>query len=104
MRLCSTGLRGGETVLNEFRKQAELLTPRQIRGYREDLDLTQKEFAAALDISETTVSRWENGVQIQQKCLDNLMRIFFWNLEVRQVMMEKRLPTFGCQGAARTAT
>jgi putative zinc finger/helix-turn-helix YgiT family protein len=90
-----------EAILREFRKQARLLLPEQIRGNREDLELTQKEFASALGINEATVSRWENAVQIQQKSLDKLMRLFFCHPDVRQLMIDQRLE---CLDYTRDAT
>jgi len=60
-----------------LRHQAGLLTPSQIRQDRERLGLTQKEIATALRISESTVSRWETGAQMQQRSMDLLLRAFF---------------------------
>jgi DNA-binding transcriptional regulator YiaG len=37
------------------------MTPDQIKRYRERLDLSQAEFAAALGVAQSTVSRWEAG-------------------------------------------
>ncbi len=60
-----------------FRAVARLLPPAEIRRRREALGVTQKQLAALLDVSESTVSRWETGSQIQQRAMDKLLRGFF---------------------------
>lgn len=85
----------GELVLDDganqqiseaFRSQAMLLTPEQIRGAREALGLTQKQLAQRLEVAEATLSRWETGVQIQQRSLDRLLRLFFAFDNVRNAL------------------
>jgi putative zinc finger/helix-turn-helix YgiT family protein len=71
-------------VTREFRAQAGLLEPEKIRGQREELGLTQRELANLLGIAEATLSRWETGVQIQQRAFDRFMRVFFKLPEVRR--------------------
>src|SRR5262249_51252387 len=66
-----------------FRRQVGLLTPDEIREKREALGLKQGELAAYLSVAPATLSRWENGVQIQQRCMDKLLRLFFDLPEVR---------------------
>ena len=78
-----------------FLGTAKLLTPQQIQQNRERLRLTQKEFAAALGVAEATVSRWENGVQIQQRSSDNLLRIFFGVPQVRLILMNQQISELG---------
>jgi putative zinc finger/helix-turn-helix YgiT family protein len=58
-----------------FRREARLLAPNEIRQGRENLRLTQKEFANLLGVGESTVSRWETGAQIQQRALDRFLRL-----------------------------
>src|SRR5579871_3808255 len=60
-----------------LRDAAGLLHPAEIRGRREALGLTQKGLARRLRIAEATLSRWETGAQIQQKCMDLMLRSFF---------------------------
>src|SRR5207237_5930376 len=48
-------------VSNALRAEAGLLTPEQIRRQREELGLTQKQLADALQVGESTLSRWETG-------------------------------------------
>jgi DNA-binding transcriptional regulator YiaG len=79
-----------------FRAEAGLLAPEQILKNLKDLGLSQREFAARLKISEATLSRWVTGAQIQQRSLDQMMRIFFAYPEVRQALMdETRLSQIG---------
>src|SRR5262249_46650185 len=66
-----------------FRRQVGLLTPDEIREKREALGVKQGELAAYLSVAPAALSRWENGVQIQQRCMDKLLRLFFDLPEVR---------------------
>jgi putative zinc finger/helix-turn-helix YgiT family protein len=75
-------------ITQEFLRQAKLLTPQQIRRKREALGLTQKQFATILGFAEATISRWETGTQIQQRSLDNYLRIFFAFPDVRRALMD----------------
>ncbi len=81
----------------EFLRQAKLLTPQQIRQQREALGLTQKTLASLLGFAEATVSRWETGAQIQQRSLDNLLRIFFGFPDVRKQLWDSSLSERGIQ-------
>jgi putative zinc finger/helix-turn-helix YgiT family protein len=69
-----------------LRAAVGLLSPSEIRAKRERLKLTQKQLANVLQISESTLSRWETGVQIQQRCMDKFLRCFFDVCEVRQYL------------------
>lgn len=71
-------------VTREFRVQLGLLEPAEIRGRREELGLTQRELANLLGIAEATLSRWETGIQIQQRAFDRFLRVFFALPEVRR--------------------
>ena len=91
----------GAVVLNDdmeqrldaaLRTAAGLLAPAEIRRRREALGLTQKELAAYLQISESTLSRWETGAQVQQRCMDRLLRGFFDVKEFRQYLAAPPLP------------
>jgi len=88
-------LAANQQITVEFLRQAKLLTPEQIRNGREALKLTQKQLASYLGIAEATMSRWETGGQIQQRSLDNLLRIFFACPDVRRKLMEKKLTKIG---------
>lgn len=60
-----------------LRKKAGLMSPEMIRGTREKLKLTQKELADELQVAESTLSRWESGMQIQQRAMDQYLRLVF---------------------------
>src|SRR5437667_1269719 len=49
------------------------MTPGQIKGIRNQLQMSQQAFAVALGVSFATVNRWENGKAKPQK--DRLTRI-----------------------------
>lgn len=50
---------------------------RRIRDLREDADLTQKELAGLLNVSQTTYSRYENGhLDIPSNCLIKLSKFY----------------------------
>lgn len=66
-----------ERLYDALREKVGLLAPAEIRARREGLGLTQKQMAAALRLSESTISRWETGGQIQQRAMDLLLRAFF---------------------------
>ncbi len=83
-------------ITQEFRRQAKLLTPEEIRRCREALSLTQWKLASILGIAEATLSRWETGAQVQQRLLDKFMRIVFGLSEVRALLADdQRLAALG---------
>jgi putative zinc finger/helix-turn-helix YgiT family protein len=73
-------------VTEAFRTHAGLLTPEQIRAFRHGLGLSQEQLAACLKVSNSTVSRWETGAQIQQRAMDALLRTFFQVPEARRFL------------------
>jgi putative zinc finger/helix-turn-helix YgiT family protein len=98
-RNCHTAVLDDEAdrkISQAFRQEAGLLAPEEIRRQREALGLTQKELAARLGIAESTLSRWETGAQIQQRSLDNLLRLFFELLEVRRRLSPPAPGRFRC--------
>ena len=60
--------------------------PAEIRQKREALGLIQKQLANALQISESTLSLWEAGAQIQQRSMDKFLRAFFDLEELRSYL------------------
>ena len=87
-----------DQIADALRQQVGLLSPERIRGNRESLGLTQRDFANLLGVGESTVSRWETGSQIQQRSLDCLMRLFFAFPEVRDALIGRdRLADLGTQ-------
>ena len=87
-----------DQITDALRQQVGLLAPERIRGNRESLGLTQRDFANLLGVGESTVSRWETGSQIQQRSLDRLMRLFFAFPAVRDALSDQdRLADLGTQ-------
>jgi putative zinc finger/helix-turn-helix YgiT family protein len=72
-----------------FRQTAGLLTPEEIRKHRDDLHLTQKELAVHLGVAPETLSRWENGPQVQQRAYDRFLRTFFAFPDVRAALADE---------------
>jgi putative zinc finger/helix-turn-helix YgiT family protein len=64
------------------------LQPEEIRKKIQQFGLTQAEFAVRLGVAKETVSRWITGHTIQNRAMDNLMRLFFGLSEVREVLTE----------------
>jgi len=60
-----------------LRRKIGLLQPEQIRAFRKELGLTQKDLAEKIGVAVASLSRWENGASIQAKSTDNLLRMFF---------------------------
>jgi putative zinc finger/helix-turn-helix YgiT family protein len=75
-----------DRLVEGLRAKAGLLSPQEIRQKRESLRLTQKQLSNVLAISESTLSRWETGAQIQQRCMDKFLRCFFELPEVRRLL------------------
>jgi DNA-binding transcriptional regulator YiaG len=79
----------GDIIQVAFRKEARLLSPKEIRQGRLAIGYTnQQEFANCLNVAVATVSRWENGVQVQQRFHDGVLRAFFSVPDFRQFMEE----------------
>ncbi len=75
-----------ERLADGLRDAANLLRPSEIRARRAALGLTQKQIASAMEISESTLCRWETGAQIQQRCMDRILRAFFVLPELRHYL------------------
>lgn len=85
-------IEASKQISQAFRQQAGLLAPEEIRQNRLKLGLTQEELAEHLGVDEATLSNWEKGWQIQQRCLDKLMRLFFELPEARQFLQPLSSP------------
>ncbi|HMC65351.1 MAG TPA: hypothetical protein VKI65_10475 [Gemmataceae bacterium] len=70
-----------------FRSQIRLLQPEQIRAGRIGLGLSEKELAARLGVPEATILAWEDGLQIQSRAMDNLLRVYFALPQVRRALV-----------------
>jgi putative zinc finger/helix-turn-helix YgiT family protein len=88
-RKCGAGVldtAASERISRAFRREARLLAPEEIREQRKALGLTQEQLAVRLGVAQETLSRWETGAQIQQRSLDNLLRLFFTLPAVREAL------------------
>ncbi|MBC8869104.1 MAG: helix-turn-helix domain-containing protein [Planctomycetes bacterium] len=78
--------RTDEQITTALREFLGLLRPQDIRRRLGELGLTQQTFAERLGVAPETVSQWLNGLSIQTRALDNLMRVFFGFASVRDVL------------------
>jgi len=58
-----------------YREKSRLLQPEEIRAFRTNLGLTQKEFSEILGIGIATLNRYENGA-LQSEAHDNIIRLY----------------------------
>lgn len=73
-----------------LREKAHLLTPAQITAGRQQLRLSQKDFAELLGVAPETISRWESGAQIQQRVMNELICSFYDVPELRHYLSKRR--------------
>jgi DNA-binding transcriptional regulator YiaG len=86
-----------EQISKALRDQLHLLSPQQIRTNRVVLGLSGPELAARIGVAPNLLTNWEDGLQIQSRAHDNLLRAFFALPEVRSAFGAEGInPTFGC--------
>jgi DNA-binding transcriptional regulator YiaG len=78
--------RTDEQISAGLRSHLGLLQPEEIRTRLAELGLSQADFASRMGVGAELVSRWINGLVIQTRALDNLMRVFFGFESVREVL------------------
>jgi len=66
-------------AIEKCRAEDNLLSPSQIKGIREELTLTQRQFESLLGVGEKTCVRWENGRVCQNVTTDRLIRLLAAN-------------------------
>src|SRR6187401_3532944 len=66
-----------EQITHALRSHLKLLEPEQIRDARQRLNLNLAELADRLGTDEQSLARWEEGLVLQSRAMDNLMRVFF---------------------------
>ena len=66
-----------------LREVLGLFSPEEIRAHRTALGLSQQAMADLMCVAVATISRWENGGQIQQRSMNRLLKILFDYPEVR---------------------
>lgn len=61
--------------VDEYRRQNNLLTSEEIKGFRKALKMTQEEFAKYIRVGVASVKRWETSILVQDVGSDDLMRL-----------------------------
>ena len=64
-----------ERGVDLYRRAHGLLGADEIRALRQQLGLTQAQFAALLHLGQNTVSRWESGRNVQSGAMDLLLKV-----------------------------
>ena len=80
-----------------LREHLGLLQPEVIREQLKKYGLSQRKFATHLRVAEETVSRWLNGLSIQSRSLDVLMRLYFSSRETRSKLSHEGSVDIGDQ-------
>ncbi|HBI44636.1 MAG TPA: hypothetical protein DDY78_17565 [Planctomycetales bacterium] len=75
-----------DQIMEALRSHVRILTPEQIKAGRKALGLKSKDLAKRLGVAAATVSRWEKGMMIQSRAMDNLLRVYFAVPEARAVL------------------
>lgn len=60
-----------------LRERIGLLHPHEIRAARTSLGLTQQQLASKIGCAAESLSRWENGLVVQSRVYDRMLRAFF---------------------------
>ena len=84
-----------------LRTRLGLLQPEEIRDALTNLGVTQAEFAARIGVTPENVADWSEGLVVQSRAHDNLMRLFLAFPIVREALDAKnqaRIP-FGAPQA-----
>lgn len=68
------------------RSQLGLLQKDEILQRTSELGITQEALAGRLGVSLDTIEAWIDGLQIQSRAMDNLMRLFFAYPQVREAL------------------
>ena len=77
-----------EQINAALRAHLHLMTPDEIQSGRQRLKFTQTALAEQLGVSEQTIVNWEEGLEIQSRAMNNLLRVYFASPEARAVLME----------------
>ncbi len=57
------------------------MTGQELKGLREKYNLTQKDFAEAIQTTQAQISKWENGLHKISRAYQNLIRLSFEKYE-----------------------
>ena len=73
-------------ISKELRAHLCFLQPDEIRAKLNALGINQSDFAKRIGVAKESVSRWMTGAVIQNRAMDNLMRLFLGLESVRNVL------------------
>ena len=75
-----------ERITAALRRQVGLLMPDEIAQARSQLQISQQALADQIGVSQEMIAKWENGVSIQSRAMDNLLRLFFQSADARRLL------------------
>ena len=73
-------------ISKELRVHLCFLQPEEIRAKLNALGINQSDFVNRIGVAKESVSRWMTGAVIQNRAMDNLMRLFLGLESVRNVL------------------
>jgi putative zinc finger/helix-turn-helix YgiT family protein len=79
-----------DRIVAALRDHIDLLTPQQIDEGRVQMGLSPMQLAKQLGVTEEMLLRWEQGLLIQSRAMDNLLRVYFESEQVR-MLLQRRL-------------
>ncbi len=88
---CSEEYFSSETdrqISQELRVHLCFLQPDEIRARLKALAINQSDFAKRIGVAKESVSRWLTGAVIQNRAMDNLMRLFLGLVSVRNALTD----------------
>ncbi len=77
-KVCTFEFTGPDAELSRHEavcRHLGLLTPTEIRGIREQFEMSRAQFAAATKLGEATIARWERGTSLQNPAYDVYLRL-----------------------------
>jgi len=78
-----------DEAYREYRRRHNLLQPEEIRNWREQYGLTQKELNSLLGWKERTLSKYENGA-LQEESQDTLLKFALEPINLLQLIKRKQ--------------
>jgi putative zinc finger/helix-turn-helix YgiT family protein len=95
-----------DRITAALRTKIGLQMPEEILQARIRLELSQQELAEQIGVSEQMIVKWESGLAIQSRAMDNLLRLFFQSADARRLLstrFERDSVTTGAKPAATVA-
>jgi len=77
-----------DLAYREYRSRKGLKQPEEIKNYRKELGLTQKEFSKILGIGIATLNRYENGA-LQSEAHDRIIRLYMEPGNLLKILEDK---------------